>query len=146
MQKVKVVEDTKATKKEKKTEYISSVGRRKTSIARVKLFKNGAGDITVNEKPVAKFFDAMNVDVILSPLKMAGQADKINAIIKVVGGGVNSQAEAIRHGISRVLVELNANFRKPLKKAGFLARDARQKERKKPGLKRARRAPQWSKR
>jgi small subunit ribosomal protein S9 len=146
MQKAKAVDAPKIVKKEKKTEYLSAVGRRKTAIARVKLFKNGAGEMTINEKPLVKFFDATNVEVVLSPLKLVGQSDKINVTVKITGGGKNSQAEAIRHGLSRALVELNANFRKPLKKAGFLARDARKKERKKPGLKRARRAPQWSKR
>ena len=140
------VEKTTPIKKEKKAEYIFAVGRRKTSIARVRLYKNGDGEIMINEKPLAKFVNAANAEVVVAPLKLVGQLDKVDVAARVSGGGACSLAEAVRHGISRALVTLNPNFRKPLKKAGYLARDARAKERKKPGLKRARRAPQWSKR
>lgn len=141
----KVVE-VKDEKKDKKSEYLYAVGRRKTAIAKVRLYKNGKGEIVVNDKPAKEYFNASLCDIINAPLLAIGQLDKIDIIIKVIGGGISGQAEAARHGISRALVALNLNFRKPLKKAGYLKRDARKKERKKPGLKRARRAPQWSKR
>ncbi|MBI5254748.1 30S ribosomal protein S9 [Candidatus Falkowbacteria bacterium] len=131
---------------EKKSGYLYAVGRRKTAIAKVRLYKNGKGDILVNDKPIKEYFNAGLREIINAPLQAIGQLDKIDIIIKVIGGGISGQAEAVRHGISRALVDLNLNFRKPLKKAGYLKRDARAKERKKPGLKRARRAPQWSKR
>ena len=131
----------------KKQEYLYSVGRRKTSIAQVRLYKKGEGKITVNEKEFEKYFCTAEMrERILSPLKLVGQQDKLEVGVLVRGGGLMSQAEAVRHGISRVLLLLNQNFRKPLKKAGFLTRDARIKERKKPGLKRARKGPQWAKR
>ncbi|MFH0815122.1 MAG: 30S ribosomal protein S9 [Candidatus Falkowbacteria bacterium] len=136
----------KPEKQEKKSEYLYAVGRRKTAIAKVRLYKNGKGEILVNDKPIKEYFNAGLCEIINAPLLAIGQLDKIDITIKVIGGGIVGQAEAIRHGISRALVDLNLNFRKPLKKAGYLKRDARKKERKKPGLKRARRAPQWSKR
>lgn len=131
----------------KKQEYLYAVGRRKTSIAQVRLYKKGNGKILVNDKELTKFFPKLEMqERVLSPLKLAGQKDKLEISVRVKGGGCMSQAEAIRHGISRTLLQLNPNFRKPLKKAEFLTRDARIKERKKPGLKRARKAPQWQKR
>ncbi|MBT4277872.1 30S ribosomal protein S9 [Candidatus Falkowbacteria bacterium] len=135
-----------AIKKNKK-EYIYAVGRRKSASAQVRLYKKGEGEIEVNKKDIKEYFPTTDVqDIILSPLKVVGQGDKLKIWAKVAGGGKIGQAEAIRHGISRALLEINPNFRKPLRKQGFLTRDSRIKERKKPGLKRARRAPQWSKR
>lgn len=144
-QPVEVVE-VKNAKKEKKSEYLYAVGRRKTAVARIRLYKNGKGEILINDKPIKEYFNAGLCEIINAPLQAIGQMDKIDVTVKVTGGGIAGQAEAVRHGIARALVDLNLNFRKPLKKAGYLKRDARKKERKKPGLKRARRAPQWSKR
>ncbi|MBU1132587.1 30S ribosomal protein S9 [Patescibacteria group bacterium] len=128
-------------------EYLYAVGRRKTSVARVKVMKKGTGAMTVNEKDFKKVFPTLELQrKILIALKIVGQNDKLDVVAKIDGGGVSSQADALRHGISRALILLNPNFKKPLKKAGFLTRDSRKKERKKPGLKRARKAPQWAKR
>jgi len=144
--KVKKVKDLEK-KIDKKNEYLYAVGKRKSAIARVRVYKKGAGKIVVNEKEYEKVFpQATWQEIIIKPLKLIGQKDKLDVSIKIVGGGTKGQAEAIRHGLSKALIQLNPNFRKPLKKAGYLTRDARKKERKKPGLKGARRAPQWSKR
>ncbi len=134
-------------KADKKNEYLYAVGKRKSAIARVRVYKKGAGKIVVNERDYEKVFPrATWQEIIIKPLKLIGQKDKLDVTVKIVGGGTKGQAEAIRHGLSKALIQLNPNFRKPLKKAGYLTRDARKKERKKPGLKGARRAPQWSKR
>jgi len=127
--------------------YYYANGKRKTAVARVKLFLNGAGDITVNDKPINEFFTIpYHHEIIKSPLRLVGHLKTFDIKAVVRGGGVNAQAEAIRHGIAKALLEYDQSLRLTLKKAGFLTRDARVKERKKPGLKRARRAPQWSKR
>lgn len=127
--------------------FIAAVGRRKTSIARVRLLKNGKGLITVNGKPYDAYFTVYELrKQIVDPLEAVGQATSVDVSAKVHGGGIRGQAEAVRLGIARCLLELNPTFRKALKKAGYLTRDSRKKERKKFGLKRARRAPQWSKR
>lgn len=140
-------EQVAAAKTAKGGSFIAAVGRRKTSIARVRLIKNGKGLITVNGKPFADYFGTYDLRAqIEAPLKAIGQADAVDISAKVEGGGIRGQAEAIRHGISRALIQLNPTFRKTLKKLGYLSRDPRKKERKKPGLKSARRAPQWSKR
>jgi small subunit ribosomal protein S9 len=139
-------DDADASKKNKKL-YIYAVGRRKTSSAQVKLYKKGEGEITVNNKDLKEYFPTEQLqNIIYAPLKVVGQGEKLKIWSKVVGGGKIGQAEAVRHGISRALLEINPNFRKPLRKHGYLTRDPRMKERKKPGLKGARRAPQWSKR
>ncbi len=128
-------------------EYFYAAGKRKTAIARVRLYTKGKGLITVNQKPLSEYFKLLtSLGVITSPLKMTGLAKEFDISVKVVGGGVSSQAEAIRHGIAKALLLYNDTLRITLKKAGFLTRDSRIKERKKPGLKRARRAPQFSKR
>ena len=133
-----------AAKKEKITFY--GTGRRKKSIARVRLV-NGNGNITVNNKSLDEFFGVETLKVIVKqPLVTTNSLDKFDVIAKVTGGGISGQAGAIRHGISRALVEANSEHRPALKAAGFLTRDARMKERKKYGLKKARKAPQFSKR
>lgn len=143
-------EKTKIKEKETKASrgiYYEAVGRRKTSVARVKLFSKGEAGITINEKDSRKYFPTKELqNTIEDPLKKMKLADKFKIQIKVSGGGVSSQAEAVRHGITRSLVKFNVEFRKRLKKAGFLKRDPRVKERRKFGLKKARKAPQWSKR
>ncbi len=140
------IDEEKGLKKNKK-EYIYAVGRRKTSSAQVKLYKKGSGEVTINQKDIKDYFPTEKLqEIVYSPLKVIGQVDKLKIWAKVVGGGKTGQAEAIRHGVSRALLEINPNFKKPLRKHGYLTRDPRVKERKKPGLKRARRAPQWSKR
>jgi len=130
-----------------KRPYLCAVGRRKEAIATVRLYKNGKGGITVNKKLYSEYFPTSELEqIVSSPLKSVGQADKVDIEAKVRGGGMRGQAEAVRLGIARVLVQLNINFKKNLRKAGFLTRDPRVKERKKYGLRRARRAPQWQKR
>lgn len=127
--------------------FIYGLGRRKTSIARVRVIKNGKGAITVNGRPMDKYFTTYELSMIVtSPLKTTGNESAVDVSAQVEGGGLRSQAEAVRLGTSRALVELNPTYRKTLKKLGYLTRDARKKERKKFGLKKARRAPQWSKR
>ncbi|MFH0987910.1 MAG: 30S ribosomal protein S9 [Parcubacteria group bacterium] len=124
-----------------------AVGRRKTAVAQVRLYKKGTGKVTINGKDVKVAFPLREQqEKVEAPLQVVGQLGKLDVSVKVSGGGQTSQSEAVRHGLSRALVELNQNFRKPLKKSEFLTRDARRKERKKPGLKRARKAPQFSKR
>jgi small subunit ribosomal protein S9 len=133
--------------KEKEEKYFQAVGRRKTASAQVKLFLNGGGEILINGKDFKEYFPTFYLQkIVLSPLELVKCLNKFKILVKVTGGGKNAQAEAVRHGIARALVIFNPDFRKKLKKAGFLKRDPRMKERKKPGLKRARRAPQWQKR
>lgn len=129
-----------------KGKYYYANGKRKTSIARVKMYE-GTGTITINDKPAAEYLTVKTLmGIVKSPLKLVGAADKFSIVVKVDGGGVHSQADAIRHGIARALIIMDP-FNKPtLKKAGMLTRDSRVKERKKFGLKRARKAPQFSKR
>lgn len=119
--------------------YYYGTGRRKTATARVRIFA-GNGKATVNDK------ETVLPESVIEPLKLVGKYDSIDMSVRVSGGGKNGQFSAIRHGLSRALIELNPEFRPTLKKAGFLTRDQREVERKKPGLKKARRAPQWSKR
>ncbi len=121
-------------------------GRRKKSIARVYLLP-GKGNITINKRTIDEYFGLETLKVIVrQPLAATETVEKYDAIITVRGGGYTGQAGAIRHGISRALLQVDADFRPVLKKAGFLTRDPRMKERKKYGLKAARRAPQFSKR
>ncbi len=124
---------------EQAKQYYYGLGRRKSAIARVRLLP-GKGSLTINEKTVEPN------DVIDAPLTLIGQTGKYDVIALVNGGGKVSQIEAIRLGVTRALLEVDASFKQSLRKAGFLTRDPREKERKKPGLKRARRAPQWTKR
>jgi small subunit ribosomal protein S9 len=134
-------------KTKKKNNYHYANGKRKSSIARVRLIPGGKGDITINDKTLKEFCCVKTqMDCIVAPLELCGLSGKVDVTVKVFGGGFNAQAEAIRHGISRALIELDDANRASLKKAGFVTRDSRIKERKKYGLKRARRAPQFSKR
>lgn len=123
-----------------------AVGRRKEAVARVRVDK-GTGKIVVNGKPFEQYFTGSTMQTtILAPLKALGKDKDLDFSIKVVGGGKIGQSVAVQHGIARALVVWNEDFRKTLKTLGLLTRDARVKERKKFGLKKARRAPQWSKR
>ncbi len=128
-------------------QYFEGVGRRKQSIARVRLM-NGSGRFLVNEKEAPAYFTRLgDVDAILDVLKSAGQESKGYDITVVVkGGGVTGQTDAVKMGLARALIKMNADFRGALRKGGFLTRDPREKERKKPGLKRARKAPTYTKR
>lgn len=130
-----------------KRAYFHGIGKRKSAIANVKLFADGSGDIKVNGmKPKDYFQSPYQVENAMAPLVMTEQKSGFDVEINLVGGGKSAQSDAMRHGISRALLLVNPDFRHDLKRAGFLRRDARIKERKKPGLKRARRAPQFSKR
>lgn len=121
-------------------------GRRKTSVARVYLVP-GTGKITINKRDMDDYFGLETLKVVVrQPLVATNNLDKFDVLVNVCGGGTTGQAGAIRHGISRALLKVDADFRPTLKKAGFLTRDPRMKERKKYGLKAARRAPQFSKR
>jgi len=134
-------------KEEKKEKYFSAVGRRKTSVARVRLFTAKRKGILVNGKPYKEYFPTFSLaKKVEAPLEKLSCEDKFGFSIRVKGGGISGQAEACRHGISRALILMNPYFKKRLRKAGFLTRDPRMRERKKFGLKRARKAPQWSKR
>lgn len=121
-------------------------GRRKTSVARVRLVP-GEGNIVINKRPLAEYFGLKTLELIIKqPLNLTETIGKYDVIATVEGGGPSGQAGAIRHGISRALLEVDAEFRPALKRAGFLTRDAREKERRKYGLKKARKASQFSKR
>jgi small subunit ribosomal protein S9 len=128
------------------TKPLYAIGRRKTSVAQI-LLSDGTGTITVNSLPMTGYFSTPDLQtIVLNPLHSLGLEKSIDARVKVHGGGIHSQAESVRHAISRALTAYNPESRKILKKQGFLKRDPRVKERKKPGLHRARRAPQFSKR
>lgn len=129
------------------TKYIESIGRRKEAVARVRLHHGGSGTIKINDRELVEYLplELMQQSVI-SPLKETGMENVFDITVVVKGGGVHGQADAIRLGIARGLIEFNPEFRGTLKKVGFLSRDARVRERKKFGHKSARRSPQWSKR
>ena len=126
--------------------YFYGTGRRKKSVARVRVYP-GTGAITINGRDIDEYFglDTMNL-IVNQPFEVTGNVGKFDVIVTVVGGGISGQAGAIRHGLSRALLQADPNYRAALKAAGFLRRDPRMKERKKYGLKGARRAPQFSKR
>ena len=131
---------------ESKQPYFYGTGRRKSSVARVRVFA-GSGNVTINGRNIDDYFGLETLKLIVrQPLELIGATEKFDGITTVKGGGFTGQAGAIRHGISRALLEADAENRPALKKAGFLTRDSRMKERKKYGLKKARRAPQFSKR
>jgi len=130
----------------KKTDITRAVGRRKCASARVRIDK-GTGKITVNGEEFKVYFPYFEFqDIVMAPLKALAKDKDLDISVKVAGGGKKGQAEAVRHGIARALVLWNEEFKKTLKTLGYMTRDARVKERKKFGLKKARRAPQWSKR
>ncbi len=135
------------TSDSKKRQYFGATGKRKTAIACVRLFQDGTGEASVNGMKIKQYFDtALQVENALAPLVIANLKGSTDIEATILGGGKSAQSDAMRHGISRTLLLLNPDYRSDLKRAGFLRRDARIKERKKPGLKRARRAPQWQKR
>ena len=126
--------------------YYYGTGRRKSSVARVRVYP-GTGEITINDRDIDSYFGLETLKLIVrQPLALTGTTEKFDIVVRVAGGGVTGQAGAIRHGLSRALLQFDENLRPALKKAGFLTRDPRMKERKKYGLKGARRAPQFSKR
>ena len=132
---------------ESKKAYHYGTGRRKHSVACVRVYENGTGAITINGRDIDDYFGLETLKLIVrQPLVSADLLGKVDVVVTVAGGGVSGQAGAIRHGISRALLTLNPELRPTLKAAGFLTRDPRMKERKKYGLKAARRAPQFSKR
>ena len=127
-------------------QYYEGVGRRKSSTARVRI-ATGTGKFLVNDKPVGAFFTRPgDQDIILTPLRTAGMEGKLDISVRVQGGGVTGQAGAVRHGLARALLTLSPELRGALRAGGHLTRDSREKERKKPGLKRARKAPTYTKR
>ena len=132
---------------ESKKKYFYGTGRRKSSVARVRVYENGTGAITINGRDIDDYFGLETLKLIVrQPLDTTELVGKVDVVVTVAGGGVSGQAGAIRHGVARALLLLNPEFRAALKAAGFLTRDPRMKERKKYGLKAARRAPQFSKR
>ena len=135
-----------ATYKSKKA-YMYGTGRRKSSVARVHLFPGGTGSITINGRDIDDYFGLETLKMVVrQPLAATDLLGKVDLVCTVEGGGVTGQAGAIRHGVARALLGVNPELRATLKAAGFLTRDPRMKERKKYGLKAARRAPQFSKR
>ena len=136
-----------ATKKIKKKVQYLGTGRRKKAIARVRLIPDGSGSIVINKRSLDEYFGLDTLKYIVNqPLELTGTAGKFDVIVNVKGGGFTGQAGAIRHGISRALVIADESYKYALKSAGFLTRDPRAKERKKYGLHKARKAPQFSKR
>ncbi len=133
--------------KNTKKKYYRGIGRRKTSTSTIHLYQQKGGGFLINEKELANYFPEYSLQkIVTEPLSLLDYTGKFLVLAKVSGGGKKSQAEAIRHGIARALVVFDEGLRKQIKSAGYLTRDSRMRERKKPGLKRARRAPQWRKR
>jgi small subunit ribosomal protein S9 len=127
-------------------QYYEGIGRRKTSTARVRIM-SGTGQFIVNGKPLEEYFPRLgDRDVILAPLRAVEMEGKLDVSVLVSGGGISGQAGAVRHGLARALLAMEPSLRPVLRQGGFLTRDARMKERKKPGLKRARKAPTYTKR
>ena len=127
-------------------QYFEGIGRRKTSSARVRIM-TGNGQFIVNNKQVLEFFPRLgDVDEILAPLRAVDMEGKLDVSVKVKGGGITGQTGAVRHGLARALLKMDPELRPIMRKGGFLTRDSRMKERKKPGLKRARKAPTYTKR
>ena len=132
---------------EKAKKYIESLGRRKAASARVRMHHGGSGKIVINERSMETYLPLLTLrNSVVSPLKETGTQDLFDITVHVTGGGVRGQADSIRLGIARGLIDYNPEFRSVLKKLGFLKQDARRRERKKPGKKSARRSAQWSKR
>ena len=129
------------------TQYYEGIGRRKTATARVRLWTGGNGTVIVNDKPAEEFLPREgDLDLALEPLRAVGQEKAYNITVKVQGGGITGQRDAIRLGIARALLKIEPEWRSTLRQGEFLSRDPREKERKKPGLKRARKAPTYTKR
>ena len=132
---------------ESKKKYFYGTGRRKSSVARVRVYENGTGSIVINGRDIDDYFGLETLKLLVrQPMVTTDTLGKIDLVVTVAGGGVTGQAGAIRHGVARALLGVNPEYRAALKAAGFLTRDPRMKERKKYGLKAARRAPQFSKR
>ncbi len=132
---------------ESKKQYQYGTGRRKSSVARVRVYENGAGSVLINGRDIDDYFGLETLKLLVrQPMAVTDTLGKLDVVCTVSGGGVTGQAGAIRHGVARALLKVNPEFRAPLKAAGFLTRDPRMKERKKYGLKAARRAPQFNKR
>lgn len=131
----------------KSQSMVAAVGRRKSASARIRMQLGGSGVITVNGKPLKEYFSTeLLQQAVNAPLALLGREKEFDISAKVVGGGLIGQSEAVRHGITRALIILNPENKPPLRAAGYVTRDPREKERMKPGLKKARRAPQWNKR
>jgi small subunit ribosomal protein S9 len=127
--------------------YYEGVGRRKAATARVRIYPGGDGNIVINDRPLDEYFKRlMDVIHLKEPLEVTNTQDRYDISVLVTGGGIKGQAGAVRLGIARALLEADPELRPPLRRGGFLTRDARVKERKKPGLKKARKAPQYTKR
>jgi small subunit ribosomal protein S9 len=143
----KIKESAEKPAKAVKAHYWESVGRRKTAIARVRMQKGDGSQFVVNGMSLAKYFlNANHQKNILSPLALMKKSNDFDFSVKVSGGGLAGQAEAVRHGVARALLEFDEQSRKPLRASGYLTRDPRAKERRKFGFKKARKSPQWSKR
>lgn len=128
-------------------QYFESTGRRKTATARVRVFPGGTGEITVNERTGAVYFPRPgDMDRALGPIKIAQLEGRVNVSVHVLGGGQTGQADAVANGVARALLKYNPELRQALRTGGFLTRDSREKERKKPGLKKARKRPTFTKR
>ena len=128
-------------------QYYESTGRRKTATARVRIFPGGTGEITVNERKAAEYFPRYgDMEKVMGPVRAAQMEGRMNVSVHVLGGGQTGQADAVAHGIAHALLKYNAELRAALRQAGFLTRDDREKERKKPGLKKARKRPTFTKR
>lgn len=135
------------TKKTAHGRYIEAIGRRKTASARVRITEASKLAATVNGKTLTDYFQTAELQaIVVDPFKQTELGQKFSVTVRVTGGGIHSQAEAVRHGIARAIVKYDEENRKKVKKLGFLKRDPRMKERRKFGLKKARKAPQWSKR
>ncbi len=129
-----------------KGKFTAAVGRRKTSVAQVRLYEKGKGNILINNRELKEYFDEDRVSTVIQPLKLTSHLEDLDISIVAKGGGPQGQAEASRLGIARALINFDEELTASLKAKGWNTRDDRKKERKKPGLKKARRAPQWSKR
>ena len=140
------VGEHKAVHQGKDGRYVYAVGRRKTAVANVRMF-SGIGKSTVNHKEIKEYFGNQDyVDIAFKPLQLTGTEKDLYVFVNIKGGGIHAQAQAVAHGLARAIAKATPDFHKVLKKNGMLTRDSRMKERKKPGLKRARRGPQWAKR
>jgi small subunit ribosomal protein S9 len=132
---------------EQENYYYEAVGRRKAATARVRLALGGSGAVVINGKPLNEYFGRLNdILAVKAPLALTGNESRFDVTVLVKGGGVTGQSEAVRHGIARALLKVDEGLRPALRKAGYLTRDPRAKERKKPGFKRARKKPQYTKR